>query len=408
MADFDSTTLLHLLALGRDASSYPSSPRMFNRRNDGALCTLLYTLLSEMGVGSELEKAWPLLDNATKRRFRPRRRGHLSRPSRARGFAARSAPRDERDAERRKRSARRRARLASLLDRPRCAARARQFPQERAVRVLSSTLRSGWAEKAEEAASSSSGSPACSAVDRRMRRQLAAVRARTARANAVAAIEAAALVEVRRAAEAERQAIERASLAIEERGRALLARSRALDAARGASQLGRADDAASRGRDRIALRALAAQWAEIVQISQSDAVVAGTAALEQLGRSPAAAAAADADAAWDRADAGDGDAAALARSWTSQLNVAVAAAADRRAGAQGETGGARRGGGRAPRTRAAHALRLRCAARRTARNGGVLTNIRRKFKGNQQVNESNLKARYGYEVTFRRWTMQET
>ena len=43
---------------------------MFNRRNDGALCTLLYTLLSEMGVGSELEKAWPLLDNATKRRFR--------------------------------------------------------------------------------------------------------------------------------------------------------------------------------------------------------------------------------------------------------------------------------------------------------------------------------------------------
>ena len=25
-----------------------------------------------------------------------------------------------------------------------------------------------------------------------------------------------------------------------------------------------------------------------------------------------------------------------------------------------------------------------------------------------QVNESNLKARYGYEVTFRRWTMQET
>ena len=320
MADFDFITLLNLLALGRDASSYPSSPRMFNRRNDGALCTLLYTLLSEMGVGSELEKAWPLLDNATKRRFRRLAVDILQ------GLVARGVlPRGRHLATSATLSAAKGPRVVELVWRLSSivlAARLeRQFPQERAVSVLSSALRSGWAEKAEEAASSSSGSPACSAVDRRMQRQLAAVRARTARANAVAAIEAAALVEVRRAAEAERQAIERASLAIEERGRALLARSRALDAARGASQLGRADDAASRGRDRIALRALAAQWAEIVQISQSDAVVAGTAALEQLGRSPAAAAAADADAAWDRVDAGDGDAAALARSWTSQLNA---------------------------------------------------------------------------------------
>ena len=308
MADFDFTTLLHLLALGRDASSYPSSPRMFNRRNDGALCTLLYTLLSEMGVGSELEKAWPLLDNATKRRFRRAAVDILQ------GLVARGVlPRGRHLATSATLSAAKGPRVVELVWRLSSivlAARLeRQFPQERAVSVLSSALRSGWAEKAEEAASSSSGSPACSAVDRRMQRQLAAVRARTARANAVAAIEAAALVEVRRAAEAERQAIERASLAIEERGRALLARSRALDAARGASQLGRADDAASRGRDRIALRALAAQWAEIVQISRSDAVVAGTAALEQLGRSPAAAATADADAA------------ALARSWTSQLNA---------------------------------------------------------------------------------------
>ena len=302
---------LTLLGFDRGEFRVDITPEMFARSNDSAMCTLLYALLREIGFGASLNRAWPIVDNATKRTFRRAAVDALeileARGALPRGrdlvtlglLRAASGPR-----------------LIELLWRLSSsvlAARfAAEFPSEAAsVEEAAAAALEARTHSPEECGGDDDLDPTA--------RELNAVRARVAHERACAARDVARLSEVRCDAAAERDAIARARVTVAARGQELFARSRALDAARG--ERGRERDAASRARERDALRDLSARWAEIERIAKSGALRSGIAAMEAVGAAPKA----DAPRS-PLADAGAGaDPRERAVAWARQLDALAAA-----------------------------------------------------------------------------------
>ena len=270
---------LTLLGFDRGEFRVDIAPEMFARSNDSAMCTLLYVLLREIGLGASLNRAWPIVDNATKRSFR-RAAVDALETMEARGALPRG-------------------RYLVSLGLLRAASGPRLI--ELLWRLSSSVLATRFAaEFPNEAAAAEEEEAAAAAAVRSQfldersagdggdptEHELHAVRACVARERACAARDVARLSEVRCDAAAERDAIARARVAVAARGQELFMRSRALDAARG--ERGRKRDAASRARERDALRGLSARWAEIERAAQSSALRSGIAAMEAMSAAPKA------------------------------------------------------------------------------------------------------------------------